>query len=482
MKPKNMNKTISLLGAALLTSATFNVTAQESAGTETAPDATPAAPAASAAAQRGPSVVELRQRANAAYAAKDYAAMLEAAQQLRQLRPWNQEYMSFLVIAYALNGARSPAYEMMLAMQRQGLSFDFNSTEDTRSLRGTEVYDYVNDLMVRAGEPAGVAALEFQLPADLLLPTAIAWDPTREMFLVANARDGAVFTVDADGATETLFQADEENGLWGIFGLQVDAENDRLWVTTAASPNFSGFREEDAGRSALVEVELESLEIVNRFPVPADGAPHRLGDIALAGGDVFAIDTVLPIIYRLQKGDDRLRAFVAAGDNVSLRGITATDDGSRLYVSDYEMGVLVLDLENARARRLVGPETLNFGGIEGIEYWNGHLVIIQNGIRPQRIMRLELDAEGAAVTNVAPLAIAQPFFDFPNYGVVRGSELVFFANSHWVSTGGEPQPIRVASTDIESAPDLTAPDTQKFWEEYYEFHGQTPPSDPDAQP
>jgi hypothetical protein len=480
MKPNKMKKTIGLLGAALLASHAFNALAQDTAQTEQAADQ--AAPAPAAAAPRGPSVIELRQRANAAYAAGEHAALLEAAQQLHQMRPWNPEYMSFLVVAHALNGDRTNAYNMMLAMQRQGLSFDFNSTADTESLRGTEVYDYVNDLMIRAGEPAGVAQLEFQLPADLLLPTAMTWDPTREAFLVANARDGAVFSVGADGATQTLLEANENNGLWAIFGLQVDVANDRLWLTTAASPNFKGFREEDAGRSALVEFELESLELVKRYPVPADGPPHRLGDVALAGGDVFAVDTVLPIIYRLQKGDDRLRAFVAAGDNVSLRGITASDDGGSLYVSDYEMGVLVLDLENARATRLVGPETLNLGGIEGIEYWNGHLVIIQNGIRPQRIMRLQLGDDGATVANVAPLAIAQPFFDYPNFGTVHGTELVFFANSHWISNQAEPQPIRVASTNIETAPDLTAPDTQKFWEEYYESQGQTMPSDPGSQP
>lgn len=431
-----------------------------------------AAQGASQGAAPAENVPALRKQANEAYAAKDFATFESAVEKLHEMRPWNADYMALLVVAYALNKERAKAYEMMLDMQRQGLSHDFTTTEDTAFLRGTEAFEYINDLMVRAGDPAGAASLEFELPPTVLLPTAIDWDPTRESFLVSNARDGAVFRVTPDGTTETLLQADDENGLWGIYGLLVDEENDRLWLTTSAGPNFSGYREEDKGRSALVEFELASLKLVGKYPVPVDGRPHRLGDLALAdGGDIFAVDTILPVIYRLKRGEDRLRPFVASGDNVSFRGITASDDGRRLYVADYEMGITALDLESKRAARLAGPETLNFGGIEGLEFWQGHLVMIQNGNDPQRVMRLKLDPTGTMVESVAPLAIAQPFFNYPNYGTVRGSELVFFANSHWIRDLSRPEPIRVASTNLADAPDLVSPDVEKFWDEYYEAQG-----------
>jgi hypothetical protein len=429
------------------------------------------------------SVPALRQKLNAAYEAKDYAAMVEAGEALHRERPWNAGYMAYLVVAYALTENRQKGYEMMLRMQQQGLSYDFNVTEDTEYLRGTQAYDYINDLMIRAGEPAGEARVDFTLPEALVLPTAIDWDPTRESFLVANAREGAVFRVSSTGETENLLAADEENGLWSLFGLEVDAENDRLWLTTAASPNFVAFKPEDAGRSALVEVRLSDLEIIARYPVPADGRPHRLGDLALGSdGTVYAVDTILPIVYRLDRDQGRLQAYVASGDSVSFRGMTASDDGSMLYVADYEMGIVALDLEGKRARRVTGPETLNFGGIEGIEFWNGHLVVIQNGNPPQRILRLSLADDGVTVDGVSPLAVAQPFFNYPNYGTMKDGRLVFFADSHWVAGDQELEAVKIASTDVANAPELMAPDMDKFWDDYYDKQGVPRPDNPQGQP
>lgn len=427
--------------------------------------------------QRAVSVPQLRQMANKAYADKNYPAFLQIASALHEMRPWNSDYMALLVTAYALNENRDRAYEMMLTMQRQGLTHDFNSTDDTTYLRGTEAYDHINDLMIRAGEPAGLAEEQFKLPESLRLASAMVWDETREAFLVGDIASGAVYSAKPDGTTELLLKADEENGLWGVFGLEVDAANNRLWVSSSATRNFSGLKETDNGRSGLFEFSLDKLELQAKYPVPADGRPHRLGDIVqVKNGDIYAIDTILPVIYRLEKGGDRLVRFVASMDNVYLRNIAASDDGRFLYFADYELGITVLDLQDRKAVRLTGPETLNFGGIEGLEYWNGHLVIVQNGISPQRVMRLKLSADGGSIDEVAPLAIAQPFFDHPSFGALHEGQLWFFANSYGAHNVTRPQPVRVAVTPVAEAASLVSPDVEKFWDEYYEKTGQERPS------
>lgn len=469
-----MNRLIFACSVALLAAMTsFPATAQEAeeptAG-EAAANPAPATP------RRVPATVPMLRRViNEAYAKGEYGTFRQAVLKLREMRPWNAEYMALEVIAHALNEDKSRGYEMMLTMQRQGLSYDFNASEGAKSLRGTEAYDYINDLLVRQGEPAGQAELRFELPADVLLPTAITWDPTREAFLVADARAGAVRQVSPEGEVTELIRADADNGLWSIFGLLVDPENDRLWVTTAANPNFVDYQETDEGRSALVEFTLGELELVRKYPVPADGRPHRLGELARGSdGAIYAVDTILPVIYRLEAGADRLKPFLASSDNVSLRGVTTSGDGRVIYVADREMGIMALDIEGKKAMRVTGPENLNFGGIEGLFWWKDHLVMIQNGNAPQRIMRLSLADDGTTVEEVAPLAIAQPFFDFPNFGTVVGDDLVFLANSHWVQGGEEVEPVRVAATGIAVAPNLMAPDVEKFWDEYYEKTGKRP--------
>ena len=66
----------------------------------------------------------------------------------------------------------------------------------------------------------------------------------------------------------------------------------------------------------------------------------------------------------------------------------------------------------------------------------------------------------------------------------RGSagRLVFFADSHWVAGDQELEPVKIASTDVANAPDLTAPDMEKFWDDYYEKQGVPRPDRPQGQP
>ncbi len=234
-------------------------------------------------------VSTLRAEANKAYVSKDYAQFRDLVAQLHALFPYNQQYMTQLVYAHALNGDRENAYNMMLTMQRQGLSYDFNSSQDSSNVRGTEAYDYINDLMVRAGEPNGFAELRFTLPAEVVLPTALVWDPSREAFLVGDASQGGLWQVERSGETRRLAFADEDTGLWSIFGLLVDAENNRLWVSSSASRIHAEIDPAEAGRAGLFEFTLDDLKLVKKYPVAADGLPHRLGEVVKLGDDLYSI-------------------------------------------------------------------------------------------------------------------------------------------------------------------------------------------------
>ena len=54
-------------------------------------------------------------------------------------------------------------------------------------------------------------------------------------------REGTVYSVESDGKLKPLLSADETNGMWGVFGLAVDAQRDVLWVASTAVPHFRGY-------------------------------------------------------------------------------------------------------------------------------------------------------------------------------------------------------------------------------------------------
>lgn len=402
-------------------------------------------------------------KANEAYAAKDYLTLRRALERVYEMRPNNSEYMYRLVLAYALLDDKSKAYGLMLHMQTQGLAYDFSETDDSLNIRGTEAFDYVNDLSKMAAEPRGESEVVFSLPDSVKMPESIAWDESRQKFLIGTITEGSVVAVGKDGEVTELLKANAENGLWAIFDVMVDQARNRLWLSSAATPVFSGFDPIDNGRAALFEFNLETLEFIRRYPVPVDGRSHILGSMAInPEGDIYIVDRNIPILYKKPADEQKLVAVLASREMVSMRGIAMQADGRLLYVADRELGILVIDTEGERAGKLQVPDTLNIGGIDGLYLWNNHLIMIQNGIKPQRVMRLELDAGGTQVTSVRPLAVAQADFDFPNFGTLQGEDIYYFANSQMMYGKESPKTVKVLRTPLNSSTDLVQPDMLKY--------------------
>jgi hypothetical protein len=408
------------------------------------------------------SVETLEERSREAFARGDAQAAYEINLQLHERRPLAGDYMYDIVRAAALQDRKSEAYEMMLSMQRQGLSYDFNQTDDTLSIRKTEVYTYINDLMVEAGKPAGEGLLAFTLPGRPADYQSIAWDSSRGKFLVGTEETGTLLAVAENGSSEVLLQAGKGSGLWSINGLAVDAGRNRLWISSAATARYKDFLPTDQNHGALFEFNLETLELVKEYFLPIDPLPHELGSLALTDdGHVYVIDRALPVVYQKRPDGDRLEAFVGSKELVSFSDITVAPDNSRLFVADRVKGVFVVDPVAEQATMLSGPDNLNLGGIEGIEYAAGKLVVMQGGFQPQRLMRLELAANGSAVESVAPMAVALPQFDKPGVGAVLGNALYYFANS---GAENSENGLLVLRTSLDAGKDIVPPDIRKFQE------------------
>src|SRR5690625_7771522 len=84
--------------------------------------------------------------------------------------------MRHLLEGNAELGHLDKAFEMMLSMQQQGLTVDWDSIDAVEPLREHRLYDYLNDLMTQAGQPFGNAETWSTLPAEHAMPEALALD------------------------------------------------------------------------------------------------------------------------------------------------------------------------------------------------------------------------------------------------------------------------------------------------------------------
>lgn len=405
-------------------------------------------------------IAALEEQSRVAYEDGRALGFYIANRKLSELRPYEPEYTYRMARACALMGRRSNAYEYMLKLQQQGVSYDLNATEDTMSIRDSEAYSYINGLLVEAGKPAGDGSVAFTLPGEPADFEAIAWDGSREKILVGTLREGTVLAVGDDGKKEVLLKADDKNGLWSIHGLAVDVERNRLWISSSATPEFGGFSPAVKGGSAVSEFKLDSLELVGRFDVPADELKHKLGSIAVTNdGHVYVIDRNKPIIYRKMPESTKLEAYVAHPELVSLTDLAVAPDNSKLFVSDTAMGIWVIDPVVQQAAMLAGPETLNLGGITGMEFIDGKLLVIQNGFNPQRLIRLNLDNGDSEVGEVAPMAIALESFDGPGTSTLTEDSIYYFANS---SSQDSKAGAIIMRSPLTAGSDIEPPDMRMF--------------------
>lgn len=406
------------------------------------------------------SFASLEEKSAKAFQEENWVAWYSANMSMHKRRPYVPDYLISVIRASAQLGRKRTAYHYMLQLQRQGLSYDFNTWDETAGMRGTEAYEYINKLMIEAGQPSGNGSPVFDLnlaPGDL---GDVDWDESRQRFLVGTRSEGKLLAVDDSGNAETLLEANGSNGLWAIEGLAVDEKNNDLWIASSASPVFSSFSPADANKGALFQFELDTLAFKARYGIPQDGLPHSLGGIAFTeNGEVYVVDRAVPIIYSKPVQGEMLQRFGGSRELVALTDIAVTPDNSRVFVADAVMGVLAIDPRAKRMVMLEAPENVNLSGIYGIEFTGQELVVTQSGISPQRLASLKLDAAGAAVEFIVPMATALEEFDTPGVGTIRGDNMFYFSN-HGTSTAT--QSLQFMATPLDSGAEVKTPEMRLF--------------------
>lgn len=359
----------------------------------------------------------------------DLTRLVWTLQRLNALVPNSGELKLALASVYAQQGDSAKTYETLLHMQQQGFGYDLTDNPAFAKVAGTKVWNYVSANLKANLAPFGEGKVAFSLPKGDYLFESLAWDPKKKQFLAGSVREGKVYRVGKDGKLEEFIAPTAENGLWGVYAIAVDADNDALYVASTNSVYFKGFKQEDFGKAGVFKFSLSSGKLIARYLVSADKEARTLSTIAVGkNGQVFAADGVRNIIYRVDDG--ALKVMVENPKLTSIRGLAVSGDGKRLYFADYALGLFGVDLAAGKGFDLdYQPDRLVLGGIDGLYWYDGALVAIENGMMPKRIVRLRLDKDGRSIEHVMPLDAGNAAFALPTYGAIDGDSLYFIANS-----------------------------------------------------
>jgi hypothetical protein len=275
--------------------------------------------------------------------------------------------------------------------------------------------------------------IAFTLPDADMIAEDLVYDAAGARFLVSSVHRGGIDAVDGKGQA-TRFVPSGANDAWGIFALGADEQRGLLWAATAAMPISAHFKPGDAGKSALLAYDLRSGEFRGRYLPPDEGA-HSFGDLTVApSGDVYLSDGIGSGVYVLPNGAQALRVLVPRGVLKSPQTPALAADGQTLFVPDYDKGLAAVSTKTGGVRWLEHGADLELRGIDGLVRQGNQLFVVQNGVLPNRVLRLTVEGDRISRWEiVARAGLASEI----THAVIRGPWLYFIIRSGWDRAGDD---------------------------------------------
>jgi sugar lactone lactonase YvrE len=273
-----------------------------------------------------------------------------------------------------------------------------------------------------------------------LIPEGLAFDPVGRAFYLGSLSTAKICRITLDG---TVSDFATQNGLGVVVGLRVDAQRRILWAANQGSTEAGVFG-----------FDLASGKLLRKGVIPMAG--HFFNDLAVCPkGNVYVTDTYGDKIYRLRPGGSELEAL----DVQVLRpnGITLSEDGKLLFVTDAMLGGLRVDLATLQSAPLGTSGNLSLLGIDGFYAQGRTLIAIHNGYTSTQVVRYHLDAGLSQVERVEVLERNDPSWKLPTTGAIAEGWFYFMANSqvnrysipeNAITPGAPVEPIRILKTKL----------------------------------
>jgi len=325
-------------------------------------------------------------------------------------------------------GDTAAAFAYLRRYAAMGLARDVSSDSAFLNLHGSPSWADYQRRIADNLRPLPFSGVVATLPDSDFLAEDVVWDAPRHRFLVSSIRYGRIMAVSRGGKSTEFSRTDRG---FGMLGLAIDERGGVLWASAEAMPQSKTYAASDAGRSMLLRYDLATGRLQRRYDLPRDSTGHEPGDIVVAAnGDLYASDGRAGQIWVVHASRDSLELLVSHG-LVSPQGAAPTPDGKRLLVADYSRGIASVDARTGAVNWLPHPPTTAASGIDGLRLYRGALIAHQNGVTPNRVIRLTLDPAMSRVIGWSVVARDTLRIPSVTHGVIVGHTLFSIANSGW---------------------------------------------------
>ncbi|HEX4441075.1 MAG TPA: SMP-30/gluconolactonase/LRE family protein [Thermoanaerobaculia bacterium] len=392
-----------------------------------------------------PSVADLQKEALAAYQKGDKARFLAIYEELAARRPGDVFILYNLACGQAVNGRTAAAEKTLSELVALRTASDIEADDDFGSIKQSAGFRDAAAKMkaLRTERVDSGAAVAFTIPEKGLVPEGVAYDPNTKSFFVSSIRKREIWRIDPSGKA-SIFVPAREGGLRSAAGIHVDPRSRSLWVASEAMPHMEGHVKDEPLQSALFEFDADTGKLRRELKAPELARPAAFDDVAVGpDGRVWTNDGFNGRIFTLAPGGKAIELFLETDLFRGTQGIAPTPDGKTIYVSDYS-GLHRIDVATKAITRLNVPPNAAVNGADGLVLAGGSLYLVQNGVQPNRVTRVDLSPDGTRVTGAKILEMNNPAFDEPTLAVAVDGYLYVNAASQGGKFQNEKTPITSA--------------------------------------
>lgn len=371
---------------------------------------------------------EFYRKAVNSYIEKDYHRFLMEIRLAEQYRQNHPRLLYNIAAGYALNNQTDSALVYLARVANMGLYVPAANDSDFVSMFENDKFSSIVAEFNQNTIPIQNSKKYFDYEEVDLIPESVAFDKQTNRYFISSVYKGKIISY-SDGVFDE-FYVPIDGDAFSLLGMKVDNENRELWVCAAGLPQSNNLDSAKIGKSKILAFDLDSNQLKNEFIVD-DTLEHLFGDLEIADdASVYISDSKTNCIYLVRKEANSLDLFYEPEGVYSLQGIDSDSEGN-LWIADYTTGIYKIELKTKNQIRIKSPQNLTTLGIDGLYIHEDFLLGIQNGVNPNRLIKMELNDERNAITDWSTIDSNHMFFDDPTLGVIVEDFFYYVANSNW---------------------------------------------------
>ena len=350
-------------------------------------------------------------------------AEIERLSRAARLDPQNPLLLYNLAADYASKCDSAKTLELLQKVASLPGGLDPSAYRGFAPLRDEPKFKAIVAEIRQANSVKVQSTLAFAIKEPDLFPEGMAYARFNGRIYAGSVKRKIVWT-DHSGSVHDLAPP-AEDGLAYVAGLHVDEQRKQLW---AVSSKFGNAPELSNAVQGLFQYNLISGKRLNTFRAP-NASSGYLNDVTVvpSTGIAYTTNTAEGSVYRTNTKTNTLEQFLPSGSVAGANGIALSDDEKFLFVAG-DFGIFRVDVKTRKVVELSKPAAVIDASMDGLYFYWGSLVGIQNGIHPGRVMRFYLDSTSGSIARAEILETYNPEFENPTTGSLDGDWFLFMAN------------------------------------------------------